>query len=263
MPGPPPVEFIGFLPPPGDAVLPQSHPSTSASPQEPVPAHFIAAMTVRHAVFVDEQQVPAENELDEDDARSFHWVVYASVSSVQREGGRRGTDTSRAAVATIRLVPPPHAPHPLPGSEHKIDNAEGRQPITTTDARAAAGTRWHDGREPYAKLGRLSTLPAYRGLGLGRLIVESALDWASKHPLSIVPLPSATSTEAAKVRGGVTAKQEWKGLVLVHAQKDVERVWRKLGFERDDGMGVWIEEGIEHIGMWRRIPIQEQKNDFR
>ncbi len=240
--------------------MPQPHPSASTGPREPVPAHFIAAMTVRRTVFVEEQRVPAENELDEDDARSFHWVVYASVSSAQREGGRRGTDTSRAAVATLRLVPPPHPPHPAPGSDHKIDRAERRQ--TTTDM-GSAGTRWHDSREPYAKLGRLATLPAYRGLGLGRLIVESALDWASKHPLSIVPLPSATSTEAAKVRGGLSSKQEWKGLVLVHAQKDVERVWRKLGFERDDSMGVWIEEGIEHIGMWRRIPVQEEKYLFR
>jgi hypothetical protein len=37
-----------------------------------IPQGFIDAMIVREAVFVKEQGVPLENELDEDDARSFH-----------------------------------------------------------------------------------------------------------------------------------------------------------------------------------------------
>ena len=49
---------------------------------------------------------------------------------------------------------------------------------------------------------------------------------------------------------------EWKGLVLVHAQKEIERFWAGLGFVRDEGMGVWWEEGIEHVGMWRRVDLR-------
>jgi len=38
------------------------------------PKTFIDAMKVREQVFVDEQGVPLENEIDSDDHRSCHWV---------------------------------------------------------------------------------------------------------------------------------------------------------------------------------------------
>ncbi|KAI9747907.1 MAG: hypothetical protein M1815_003794 [Lichina confinis] len=251
--GPPRAEFVSFVPPPGEAI------TGYGSNQPEVPADFAACMSVRHHVFVQEQRIPDENELDGDDPRSFHWIAYASVASVVREGGRKGTETHKIPVATVRLVPPPHPPHPTPGGEYTIDDVNNRPTSEGGDRK----TRFHDGLEPYAKLGRLATLPAYRGLGIGRLLVESALEWANQHPLSILPLPSATSTEAAKIWGGTGEKQEWKGLVLAHAQKRTESVWRRYGFERDEDMGVWIEEGIEHIGMWKRIPVQKEKYVFR
>jgi hypothetical protein len=42
-----------------------------------VPQHFCDAMAVREEVY-GEQGVPLEAEYDEDDARSWHWVAYAS-----------------------------------------------------------------------------------------------------------------------------------------------------------------------------------------
>ena len=259
MPGPLPTEFVAYLHPPAESVL-EYEPGLAPSRQsDKIPPDFLAAMAVREAVFVQEQRIPAENEFDADDPRSFHWVVYVSVASSVRENGRKGTETAKVAAATVRLVPPPHPPHPAPGSAHKIDNAEAASQVDE----APRTSEWHDGVEPYAKLGRLATIPSYRGLGLGRLVVGSALEWAGKHPLAVVPLPSPMSTEAAKVGGGLGQRLEWKGLLLVHAQKTVEKMWKSLGFETDEAMGVWLEEGIEHVGMWRRIPVKEEKPYFR
>jgi hypothetical protein len=39
-----------------------------------VPKTFLDAMEVREQVFVNEQDVPLQNEFDSDDARSCHWV---------------------------------------------------------------------------------------------------------------------------------------------------------------------------------------------
>lgn len=257
MPSAPPTEFIAFLPPPGESILTYNHALPPSAQPDEVPRDFVAAMTVRRAVFVDEQHVPPENELDTDDERSFHWVLYVSVAQMTREGGRKGSETSKIPAATMRLVPPPHSPHPNSGGGgHQSGHAD-----RSKQAQARTKTsRWYDGNEPYVKLGRLATIPAYRGLGLAGLIMGCALEWAGSHPFSIVPMPSPTSTEAAKVgRGGLEQRQEWKGLVLAHAQKRLEGMYKKFGFEKDEGMGVWIEEGIEHVGMWKRIPVKEER----
>ena len=50
-------------------------------------------------------------------------------------------------------------------------------------------------------------------------------------------------------------EMKWKGLVLVHAQVDVESMYQRLGFETDDSLGRWDEEGIEHVGMFKRISL--------
>ncbi|KAI9797338.1 MAG: hypothetical protein M1833_005517 [Piccolia ochrophora] len=247
------TEFISFLAAPGDKITGYTR-SKSADDEsnDDIPSTFVEAMSVREEVFVDEQHVPAENELDYDDARSFHWVVYASVSSTSKPGARKGSETTRSPVGTVRLVPPPHPPHPTPGSQHKIDNAEdGHTEI------------WYAGKEPYVKLGRLATLKPYRGLGLGRLLVNAALEWAGQNSEVILPPLSPTSREQAKADGAPIAEGKWKGLVLVHAQKDVEAMWKKYGFAKDESMGTWIEEGIEHVGMWKRIPVTEQVKKLR
>ncbi|KAI9781566.1 MAG: hypothetical protein M1816_002238 [Peltula sp. TS41687] len=260
MPSAPPTEFIGFLPAPGESILTYNHALPPSAQPDEVPRDFVAAMTVRRAVFVDEQHVAPENELDADDHRSFHWVLYVSVSHMTRDGSRKGSETSKIPAATMRLVPPPHAPHPSSDNGHQTEHADGSKP-SRSPTRASA---LHDGKEPYAKLGRLATLPAYRGLGLAGLVVSNALEWAGAHPFSVLPLPSPTSTEAAKAgRGGLDPRQDWKGLVLVHAQKRLEGMYRRFGFETDEGMGEWMEEGIEHVGMWKRIPVKEERGNFR
>jgi len=49
-------------------------------------------------------------------------------------------------------------------------------------------------------------------------------------------------------------------LVLVHAQVDVERMYEGLGFVRDEGLGRWEEEGIMHVGMFRRVEVLRSVN---
>ena len=235
------TEFIAFLPPPGDSI---SRYNRKASPNEQVegiPPHFVEAMTVREQVFVQEQGVALEAELDVDDARSFHWVVYASVSAPLNDlkTGRKSSHGSSMAVGTLRLVPPPHKTH---------DESEHGQGLTHGVMKKTA---MYDGHEPYAKLGRLATLKAYRGLGLGRLLVNAALDWAKEHPHEVLPLLPPARREAV----GHQNEDTWKGLVLIHAQTQVQHVWERLGFVRDVEMGNWDEEGMDHVGMWKRVEL--------
>ncbi|KAI9721209.1 MAG: hypothetical protein M1812_002370 [Candelaria pacifica] len=251
------TEFISFLPPPGDALANYNR-ILSFSDQPPeVPSIFKEAMSIREEVFVDEQHVPLVDEFDADDARSCHWVVYASVSNSQRGEsgeGRKSSETARMPVGTVRLVPPPHPPHPEPGTTHAIDNAEAKEPKINGEQRK---TSMHDGEEPYVKLGRLATLKPYRGLGLGRLLLNAAVNWAGSNPHAILPLPSPTTLEAAKVDGSISSSDEtWNGLILVHAQEGLEKMYAKNGFSKDEDMGVWVEEGIKHVGMWKRVELK-------
>jgi predicted GNAT family N-acyltransferase len=89
--------------------------------------------------------------------------------------------------------------------------------------------------EPYVKLGRVATLKEYRGKGLSRLLSSTAFTWLSKN------------SEAAG--------KGWTGGILVHGQVDVEKMYQRLGFETDDKLGRWYEEGIEHVGMWKKIDL--------
>lgn len=166
-------EFISFLSPPGALLDKYNRKEAYSKQSQDVPQVFCDAMSVREEVFVEEQKVPLENELDEDDPRSFHWVAYASVGTSSAEQaavaqtengqstGRKGSTANKLAVGTIRLVPPPHPPHPEPQSHHAIDNHEG----IPTGAPGGDKTGFvHDGKEPYVKLGRLAVLPPFRGL---------------------------------------------------------------------------------------------------
>ena len=180
-------------PPPAALIAPQGFPTTPLPPSAPKP--FLDAMRVRLAVFCDEQHCSADAELDEDDPRSWQWIVY----------------DMDEPVACIRLCPSPHALHP----NGYVDPDE----------------------EPYLKLQRFATLASHRGKGLGRMLVDTSLKWAAGHKQEI---------------GGT----DWKGMVLVHAQVSVESVWAKMGFVTDEKLGRWDEDGIEHLGMWRRIELR-------
>jgi len=171
-------EFISFLPPPGLALANYDSAALHSTQSPDVPEVFRDAMSVREDVFVKEQKVALENEVDIDDARSFHWVAYASVGTSGSDGnaamdgvtkdsatsaehtGRKGSTAMKLPVGTIRLVPPPHPPHPQPGSSHKIDNHEG---LPQDMQSGLSKTEMHDGKEAYIKLGRLSVLQPFRG----------------------------------------------------------------------------------------------------
>lgn len=270
------TQFITLLPPPGPSILTHPlNPSFSSSPSfQEFPPTFTEALSVRLAVFVHEQHCSPAAEIDTDDPRSWHWVVYASVSgpgvsssqdiSADEEGKRRVSEGGRVPVGTIRLVPPPHGKHPENGKRYAGDEVVG---LGTEDggdtARGGSGSRLvdratthHDGKEPYVKLGRLATLREYRGLGLGRLLVKTALEWVAKHAELMAEGPK---DPVQREREGNAAEKgaegEWRGLVLAHAQREVVEWYRGMGFVEDEGMGRWWEEGIEHVGMWKRVDV--------
>ena len=122
------------------------------------------AFSIRIRVFVREQGVPEEIELDEDDRRATH--LLASV------GGK--------SVGTARLV--------------------------ITDARA--------------KIGRMAVLKSYRGKGVGKALLKTAIELARKR--------------RAKA-------------IYLHAQISVVGFYEKMGF-RPVGR-VFIEAGIPHRKM--------------
>ncbi|KIX94788.1 uncharacterized protein Z520_09478 [Fonsecaea multimorphosa CBS 102226] len=183
--------------PPGAVVAPKGFPA------DPRPTQgskvFRDAMEIRVKVFCEEQNCSLEAELDEDDLRSWHWVMYHTFS-----------DRIEPA-SVIRIVPPPHDPHPNGFSDPN--------------------------ERPYVKLGRVATMPAHRGKGLSRALTETALQWSYEHRQEISP--------------------EWDGLVLCHAQVSVEKMYGKLGFVTDERLGRWMEEGIEHLGMWRDLKLSQ------
>lgn len=131
-----------MLEPPGDMVAPHGFP---ADPRpKGVSKIFSDAMDVRIRVFIDEQKCDIEPELDEDDPRSWHFVLY--------EINEDGKDEP---VSVIRIVPPPHGPHP---------NGYG-----------------DSDEEPYVKLGRVATLEKARGKGYSRHLTDEAFAWAAKN----------------------------------------------------------------------------------
>ncbi|OQE40806.1 hypothetical protein PENCOP_c005G02937 [Penicillium coprophilum] len=222
---PKPKLRTSIQPPPGPSaklVLPPEDTSTNTNPTT-----FNDAMIIRKAVFIDEQRCTADSEIDSDDARSWHWVLYDN-----------STATS-TPVGVIRLVPPPQAPH-----TH----------LTEPQTAVAQGAREYDwAHEPCIKLTRVAIMPSFRGLGLGRRLVETALEWAAMHAADI---DEAVAHTAARVKSSVTPIP-WQGLVLVHAQVDVEGMYAALGFETDQSLGRWDEEGIEHVGMFRRVVLDK------
>ena len=128
-------------------------------------------------------------------------------------------------IGVIRLVPPPHEPHEEINGEYDLSH------------------------EPYIKLTRVAVLSEYRGLGFARKLVEVALDWAVKRRQEI----DDAAAQVAFPGDGEAKSKNWQGLVLVHAQVPVEKMYAHMGFRTDQSLGRWIEEGIEHVGMWRRL----------
>lgn len=195
-----------------------------------------------------EQGCSLEGEVDEDDARSWHFVAFAE--------GR--------ACATLRVVPPDGAHHGERDDGVDGEGQEGeRGGERATQPYHGAISMW-DGKEKYIKIGRMATLKEYRGQGVAARLLEEALRWAGAHRDEIsgkgrVDEQRLTASGGKKVEEGEKGgereggKDEWKGLVLSHAQSEVKGWWTKMGFVEDEGLGRWWEEGIEHVGMWRRL----------
>jgi predicted GNAT family N-acyltransferase len=249
------TQFVTFVRPPGEVLA--RFPIDGSQPPSDIPEAFVEAFSVRKAVFVDEQHCSIENEIDGDDSRSYHWVAYASVSGPKpgtsaRGDARRILEGGKVAIATIRLVPSPHSKHPPDGS---VDGIGGKQ-VKPVEGGPDQATALHDGKEPYVKLGRLATLKHYRGMGLGRLLVNTALDWVVKNKEKALMGPEDPVEREREEALKGKERAEWKGLVMVDAQTDVIKFYESLGFKKDDELGTWIEEGIDHVAMWRRLRIE-------
>lgn len=316
--------IIRLLPPPGPSsallLLSNDDDAFASSPQgsqgikiSTAEAQlFLAALKVRFEVFVIEQHCTAANESDTDDARSWHWVIYAPPSSRRPpndhppraarlessysslvvgkapEGPQGGGNNNNKykndiknnkdeesgsviPVATIRLVPfspttpPPTAAGGPPSGEVGGPAAEQPQQQPTTHTTA---TKMWNGKEPYIKLGRLATLRSHRGLGFGRVLIENALKWAVENASTLTSPVSARPQHSQPRVTGEKGEEEdeeegnngWNGLVLVHAQRRLAAWYKSVGgFVTDEGMGVWMEEGIEHVGMWRRLDLRGKR----
>ncbi|KAL8776641.1 MAG: hypothetical protein Q9213_008192, partial [Squamulea squamosa] len=214
---------------------PEASPHT---PPKDVPPLFFAALRVRIPVFITEQRCSIEGEIDADDARSWHWIAF----------------DGHLPVATLRLVPiitvtgqeGSEAKKVVVMEKEHVDLHDGEGRDRRSEPYHGATKIW-DGREPYIKIGRMATLASHRGRGIAQRLIEESLSWAASHAADL-------SQQVGKEPGGALP---WTGLVLSHAQKSVAGWWTKMGFEVDDGLGVWWEEGIEHVGMWRRVAVEE------
>ena len=187
----------------------------------PAPQPFRDAVSVRALVFVVEQKCQPEIEIDEDDQISWHWNIYSS----------QAPGTAEIPAATIRLIPAQAQPD--------------ADDVRAVDGPNYAASIIWDRKEPYVTIGRLATLKEFRGRGYARILVEAAVDYAKDHPDLMVK---------------DNKLGQWKGLVMVHAQVQLENWYASLGFERDVGMGTWWEDGIEHVGSWRRMDVGAHAN---
>lgn len=236
-----------------------------------IPSAFLDAMEVREEVFVKEQGVSLVNEFDSDDPRSCHWVVYASVNKteepeVRNDAGEllqaRRSSTRTTPVGTLRLVPFPHDPHPEKDGKYWDGVLEGTDAdpqskevlLSAKPYIVDRPTTFHDGKEPYVKLGRLAIVKEFRGHRLAGLLVKTALDWLKKNPAYFNP----SVKEMGLDNVGATTERDvpiWKGLVCAHAQEEVQGAWAKWGFQVDEEMGKWDEEAIPHVGMFQRLTV--------
>ncbi|KAI1659257.1 hypothetical protein F4813DRAFT_354394 [Daldinia decipiens] len=249
-----------------------------------VPKTFGDAMEVREAVFVREQGVPLTHEHDPDDARSCHWVMYASVNFTTEPEERdplsgevtkpRKSETRSLPIGTLRVVPFPHPPHPQPGgSATKGDGTatssgtarpRARTMTSVDEERQASAlpfgvdrpTTYHDGKEPYVKLGRMAVIPEFRGHHIAGQLWLAAKKWLEDNPTFFNP--SVTELGMDQLKVGVAGDiPKWNGLVCCHAQESVVKLYERWGFKVDEGMGKWYEEGIPHVGMFLRLHIKE------
>lgn len=224
------------------------------TPSDPNPATnnpiFTHAMHIRHAVFVQEQHCRAEEEIDDDDARSWGWVVYAHHPSQQEHNQEYGGDKGEEAVGTIRLVPPPHISH-----HHHFTGSSAT--ATTASIPPGQAAKYDYNHEPYIKISRVAILAPFRGYGLSRLLMRTVEDWAANNKAVIDEMYYSQFAQSHGLEEGEEGEEGggWNGLIGLHAQVQVEGMYAGMGYKTDEAMGRWDEEGIEHVGMFKRVVI--------
>lgn len=210
---------------------------------------FIDAMTVREEVFVKEQGVPLENELDDDDANCIHIVLYAdrdhnSAGMTPKAMDLVSIDNGpRQPVGTIRIIPAQDELHTQFDKHRHIDG--------TAYTGNVQSSVYHGG-ESFILLGRLAVRSSQRGRRFADALVNAAMNHAATNPQKVF---SAVSQAIAHDDTIPSQPAPWRGLVQIHAQKQVQKFWAKFGFETDEGLGTWDEEGIDHVAMWSRIAL--------
>ncbi|KAF2965466.1 hypothetical protein GQX73_g8113 [Xylaria multiplex] len=261
-----------------------------------IPAPYKDAMSVREKVFVKEQACPLEFEHDADDARSCHWVMYASVKMTTEPEERdpdtdlvvraRRSETVTMPIGTLRIpnedLPPVTSnSNAGNGNAHNGDkktnennppngNSHGTEPprqrhraFSIVDERRMSAampfgtdrrTDFHDGKEPYVKLGRLAVLPEFRGHQVAVQLWNAAKKWLRENPTYFNPSVKELGMDTMKV-GNADDIPKWNGLICVHAQEAVVKVYERWGFKVDKGMGKFYEEGIPHVGMFQRLEV--------
>ncbi|KAI0451803.1 hypothetical protein F5B21DRAFT_485652 [Xylaria acuta] len=289
-----------------------------------IPSPFRDAMEVRERVFVTEQGCSLEFEYDADDARSCHWIMYASVNTTIQHEERdpetlelvrpRRSITQTVPIGTLRIVPFPHPPHPPDGAryvngvlqpaEDVLDAASSSKPshngsqngsgktkesspsngngngnctaaaaapppppsrrrraMTLVDQRRMSApmpfgtdreTDYHNGKEPYLKLGRVAVVPEYRDHRVADQLWDAAKQWLERHPTYFNPSIKELGMDVMKVNN-TRDVPEWHGLVCVHAQEAAVNAYERWGFRVDKGMGKFYVENIPHVGMWERL----------
>lgn len=188
--------------------------------------------------------------------KSSTWTAYASVPGhvqpIPSNGGhpnRRQSTSTKLPIGTIRLVPPPNnATHNLTNHRHMNGQPYSGPPRSLI----------HNGKEAFITLGRLAILKEFRKVGVSKLLIDSALTMAHDYPYVISEPPSASAKEELRDTLGeiLDMNTDWNGLVLVHAQIGLQKFWARWGFELDEGLGVWDEEGIDHVAMWKRLDLK-------
>ncbi|CAD6578282.1 MAG: hypothetical protein ASARMPRED_008672 [Alectoria sarmentosa] len=215
-----PPHTISFLPPPGPIVFSARPPSSSRFPASASPTNPSTPQTFHDALTIRDAVFGLEQHCPADEEIDaddpVSWHWVLYADSVP--------------AATIRLIP---------ARTHAAAAAadDGEKAVAGPDYK---NSRLWDHEEPFAMIGRVATQKEFRGRGYGRVLVEEALRWAGGN--------------GGEVRGDKGV--EWKGLLLAHAQVEVEGWYAGLGWRTDEGLGRWDEEGIPHVGMWRRVEVQ-------
>jgi predicted GNAT family N-acyltransferase len=219
----------------------------AADPARAVPQGFIDAMIVREAVFVKEQVRSLQDEFDEDDPRSFHWTVYASIPAkanmnptsptMRAQDGSK--DASRRTSNSTSTKIPIGAIRVTPKSFDELQHGKLKTDVPQDN-------------EAFAQIGRLAVIKEFRKAGISKLLVDTALKMIREHPYDLVP--KYDSSIRVQVED---PSEDFNGLLLVHSPVEMQKVWRKYGFVTDEAMGTWNEDDIEHCGMWKRVDVTD------